>query len=228
MQKVFAYLRVSDPSQVKGDGFTRQEKAIREYAKANRLMIHTVYKELGVSGTLEHRPVLAEMLVSLEQNGHGIKTVVIEKLDRLARDYMTQEFIVRDFQKQGFNIVSVYEASDLCGDDATRVLIRQIMASFSQYEKTMIVAKLRASRERIKQRTGKCEGRKGYKETPQGREILERINELRQIPKIGKRMTWQQIADQLNEEGIRTIDGSTWSLFRVQQTAIPNQYKKLV
>jgi hypothetical protein len=102
------------------------------------------------------------------------------------------------------------------------------MGGFAEYEKTMIVAKLRASRERIKQRTGKCEGRKGYKETPEGRVILERIHQLRQKPKIGKRMTWQQIADQLNEEGIKTIDGSTWSLFRVQQTAIPNQYKKLV
>ena len=221
MEKVFAYLRVSDPSQIKGDGFTRQEKAIRDYAKINKLSIHTVFKEEGVSGTLEHRPALAEMLVSLEQNGHGVKTIVIEKLDRLARDYMIQEFIIRDFQKQGFNIISTMEGKDLCGDDPTRKLIRTIMGAFAEYDKTMIVAKLRASRERIKLKTGKCEGRKGYNETEQGRAILERINDLRKSPENGKRLTWQQIADQLNMEGVLTMDGKIWSLFRVQQTAIP-------
>jgi len=221
MEKVFAYLRVSDPSQIKGDGFTRQEKAIRDYAKINKLSIHTVFKEEGVSGTLEHRPALAEMLVSLEQNGHGVKTIVIEKLDRLARDYMIQEFIIRDFQKQGFNIISTMEGKDLCGDDPTRKLIRTIMGAFAEYDKTMIVAKLRASRERIKLKTGKCEGRKGYNETEQGRAILERINDLRRSPENGKRLTWQQIADQLNMEGVLTMDGKIWSLFRVQQTAIP-------
>ena len=227
MEKVFAYLRVSDPSQIKGDGFTRQEKAIRDYAKINKLLIHTVFKEEGVSGTLEHRPALAEMLVSLEQNGHGVKTIVIEKLDRLARDYMIQEFIIRDFQKQGFNIISTMEGKDLCGDDPTRKLIRTIMGAFAEYDKTMIVAKLRASRERIKLKTGKCEGRKGYNETEQGRAILERINALRSSPENSKRLTWQQIADQLNMEGVLTIDGKTWSLFRVQQTAIPYKSKLL-
>jgi len=224
VENVFAYLRVSDPSQVKGDGFARQEKAIRDYARANSLKIHTVFREEGISGTLEHRPALAEMLVSLEQNGHGVKTVIIEKLDRLARDYMIQEFIIREFQKQGFNIISTMEGKDLCGDDPTRKLIRTIMGGFAEYEKTMIVAKLRAARDRIKLKKGKCEGRKGYSETEQGRLILNRINELRRKPKNGKRQTWQQIADRLNEDKILTIDGKSWSLFRVQQTAIP--YKK--
>lgn len=218
---VFAYLRVSDPSQIKGDGFTRQLKAITDYAKANKLEIHTIYREKGISGTLEHRPTLAEMLVSLEQNGHGVKTVIIEKLDRLARDYMIQEFIIRDFQKQGFNIISTMEGADLCGDDPTRKLIRTIMGGFAEYDKTMIVLKLKAARQRIKLKTGKCEGRKGYSETEQGQEILERIEALRIKPKTGKRLTWQQIADQLNADNISTIDGKSWSLYRVQQTARP-------
>lgn len=237
-ERVFAYLRVSDISQVKGDGFERQMKSIEEYSKANRLHIIQVYREEGISGTLEGRPALAEMLVSLEQNGHGVKTVIIEKLDRLARDYMIQEFIIRDFQKQGFNIISTMEGADLCGNDPTRKLIRTIMGGFAEYEKTMIICKLRAARERIKQKTGKCEGRKGYGDTEQGRNVYNRIIELRyyglngidgfqknsalkngfkQETKI-KKMTYQKIADQLNEEGLLTMDGKQWSLNRVQQT----------
>lgn len=226
MEKVFAYLRVSDPSQIKGDGFTRQQKAVTDYARANKLEIVTTFRELGVSGTKEHRPVLAELMVSMEQNGHGIKTVIIEKLDRLARDLMIQEAIIGDFNKHGFKLISVAEGVDLGSADPTRKLLRVFMGGIAEYEKVMMVAKLRAARERIKLRTGKCEGNKGYRDTPEGQAILSRIATLRRKPRTGKRLTWQQTADQLNREGIRTLDGHTWSLYRVQQTAQSTQNKK--
>jgi len=245
--RAFAYLRVSSTSQVNGDGFERQLKSIEEYAKANKLVIVQVYKEEGVSGSLEGRPALAEMLISLEQNGHGVKTVIIEKLDRLARDYMVQEFIIRDFTKHGFNIISTMEGADLCGNDPTRKLIRTIMGGFAEYEKTMIVAKLRAARERIKAKTGKCGGRKGYGETAESQVLVDRIIELRfcglnepdEFQKISsvktrssktsklKKMTYQQIADKLNEESMLTLDGKQWSLQRVQQTIQSAMNKKI-
>jgi DNA invertase Pin-like site-specific DNA recombinase len=218
MQKVFAYIRVSSPGQVSGDGFLRQMNAIQAYADARNLQLLEIYREEGISGTTEHRPALAKMLISLEQNGHGVHTVIIEKLDRLARDLMTQEFIVRDFQRQGFQLISVAEGEDLCGNDPTRKLIRQIMGSFAEFEKTMLVAKLKAARERIKQRDGKCEGRRGYQDSVEGREIISRIQQLRRKPRNGKRMTYQQIADQLNLEGITSLDGRQWTIARVQQT----------
>ncbi|MBT3255791.1 MAG: recombinase family protein [Deltaproteobacteria bacterium] len=225
MEKAFGYLRVSGVSQVKGDGFPRQEKAIRDYAKANNLQIQEVFKEKGVSGTKENRPALACLMVSLEQNGHGIKTVIIEKLDRLARDLMVQEAIVADFRKRGFNIISSMEGPDLCGDDPTRNLIRQVMGAVAQYDKTMLVAKLKASRERERIKHGKCEGRKGYRESEEGKALIRRIGALRRKPKAGKRRTWQQIADIFNQEGLTTMDGKPWSLFRVQQIAKPYKRK---
>ena len=51
MKNAFAYLRVSGNGQVKGDGFTRQRLAIREYAKAHDIRITKFYEEKGVSGT---------------------------------------------------------------------------------------------------------------------------------------------------------------------------------
>ena len=145
MEKVFGYLRVSAVSQVNGDGFPRQEKAIKDYAKVHNLQIEGLFKEEGVSGTKENRPALARLMVSLEHNGHGINTVIIEKLDRLARDLMVQEAILRDFQKQNFNLISTMEGPDLCGDDPTRKLVRQVMGAVSEYDKTMLVAKVIAS-----------------------------------------------------------------------------------
>jgi DNA invertase Pin-like site-specific DNA recombinase len=216
--KAFAYIRVSDVSQVNGGGFDRQTAAINKYASENGIEVVQVFKEEGVSGTLEDRPALARLLVSLEQNGHGITTVIIERMDRLARKLLVQESIIIDFQRKGFKLISALEP-DLMSDDPSREAMRQMMGVFAQYEKAMLVAKLRASRERIKAITGKCEGRKGYNDTEEGKIVLTRIRALRRKRPNYKRRTWQQVADTLNGEGIRTIDGHTWSLQRVQQTA---------
>jgi hypothetical protein len=43
-------------------------------------------------------------------------------------------------------------------------MMRQIVGSFDQYEKTRLVTKLRGARERIRETQGKCEGRKSYAE----------------------------------------------------------------
>src|SRR5260370_292909 len=107
--KAFAYLRVSGKGQLDGDGFTRQRAAIESYAKAHGIKIVRFFEELGVSGTkdMDARPALQETLVALLSN--GVKTVLIEKLDRLARDLMVQEAIIKDLKKQGFELISVAE-----------------------------------------------------------------------------------------------------------------------
>jgi len=219
MTKCFAYLRVSGQAQVEKDGFPRQEDAVRQYAIQHDLDIVRIYREEGVTGTIENRPALAKLMVSLEQNGHGITTVIIERLDRLARDLGVQEAIIRDFRQHGYDLISALEGPDLAGDDPTRELVRQIMGAIAQYDKTMTVAKLQAARERQKARTGKCEGRKGYGDTAEGQALKRKIHALRRTPKYGKRRTWQQIADVLNDEGITTLDGHAWTLYRVQQVA---------
>jgi hypothetical protein len=48
--------------------------------------------------------------------------------------------------------------------DPSRVMMRQIAGSFAEYEKTPLVTKLRGARERIREASGKCEGRKSYAE----------------------------------------------------------------
>jgi len=83
---------------VKGDGFPRQLKAIREYAAAHNIQIVRLWRDEGVSGTkeLEDRPAFVEMMTALHSN--GVKLVLVEKLDRLARDLMIQETIIGDLR----------------------------------------------------------------------------------------------------------------------------------
>ncbi len=207
--KAFAYLRVSGKGQIKGDGFLRQQTAIRKFAKSHSIELCHVYREKGVSGTLENRPALADLMIDLEQNGHGVKTIIIEKVDRLARDLMVQETIIADLQAKGFDLVSATEGDDLLSNDPTRKLVRQVLGAISEYEKKMIVLKLRAARERKRAKTGKCEGRKGYHEAAP--EVLQEIKRLRRKQKGKKCLSFEKIASKLNNEGFISTTGKPFT-----------------
>ena len=70
----------------------------------------------------------------------------------------------------------------------------QIQGVFAELEKSLLVKKLRAARERKRDKTGKCEGRKSYREIAP--EIIDEMRRLRRKPKgIVKRMTYVDIAE---------------------------------
>ena len=200
----FAYLRVSGKGQVDGDGFPRQLAAIEAYAKANGLTLAKVFREQGISGTkeLENRPALQALLGAVDSR--NVPVVLIEKLDRLARDLMIQETILRDLQRRGVTLVSTMEP-DLCSDDPSRKLVRQVMGAIAEYERVMIVAKLAGARQRMRTRTGSCEGRKPYGERKGERRTIDRILSLRSA---GTAM--DTIADTLNSEGLKPRSGQRW------------------
>jgi DNA invertase Pin-like site-specific DNA recombinase len=142
-------------------------------------------------------------MVALHAN--GTKLVLIEKLDRLARDLMVQESIIADMKRNGFDLISVAEP-DLCSDDASRTLMRQMMGAFAQYEKSMIVAKLRGARQRTRARDGRCEGRKPFGHTSDEMAVVYRMKDLR-----GQGLNDVQIADALTNEGLRPRKADAWS-----------------
>jgi len=202
--KSFAYLRVSGKSQIDGDGFARQETAIRSYAKAHDIKLVKVFKEEGVSGTkaITDRPAFVAMMEALHSN--GVKLVLVESLGRLARDLMVQESILHDLKRNGFQLISVAEP-DLCSDDPSRKLMRQIMGAFHEYEKQMIVVKLRGARQRTKIKRGTCEGRKAFGFYPGEADTLKRILEL-----DASGETTTAIANRLQAEGRKTRNGGEW------------------
>ena len=132
MKKAYGQIRVSGKGQIKGDGFRRQAKAILDYAQGNDVKIVKIYKEKGVSGTIQNRSALAEMFVDLGENGQGIKTVVVEKLDCVARDLMIQESIIQDFGTNNVILISALEGTDLIDNDPTRKLVRQVLGAIAE------------------------------------------------------------------------------------------------
>lgn len=190
--------------QVDGDGFTRQSEAINRYASANGITIDQTFREEGVSGTkeLENRPALQELMLAIEEG--DIRIVLIEALNRLARDLMVQETILGDLRKRGISVISVAEP-DLCSDDPSRKLMRQIFGAIAEYDKAMIVLKLRGARQRMKARTGRCEGSKPFGASDDHRPTVERILSLRMAG-----MAVDTIAETLNAEGMKSKTGGKW------------------
>ena len=217
----FAYLRVSGRGQVQGDGFPRQLEAVQQYARAHDIRVVKIFREQGVSGDteLENRPALMAMLEALVSN--GTKLVLIEKLDRLARDLMVQETIIGDLRKRGFDLVSVTEP-DLLQKEPTRVMMRQIFGAIAQYEKAMIVAKLRGARQRKKAATGRCEGRKPYGHHPGEADVASKIHALH---KAGTH--YAGIAERLNAEGIKPRLGTKWFPMTVSRILARSGYHSI-
>jgi DNA invertase Pin-like site-specific DNA recombinase len=149
-----------------------------------------------------HRPAWVELIGAALET--GITTILIEKLDRLARDLMVQEHIIADLRRRGVDLISAAEP-DLCVDDPSRKLLRQIMGAIAEYDRAMIVLKLRGARQRQRAKVGRCEGAKPYGTLPGELDVLQRIVRLR-----GEGRTFQQIASALNAEGIAPRRGARW------------------
>ena len=95
---------------------------------------------------------------------------------------MIQETIVRDFQSKGFELISVEEGPDLCDNSPTRKFISQVLGAAAEFDKSMLVAKLRVSRDRLRAKSGHCEGRHGYNDTPEGLSLVRHIKALHRRP----------------------------------------------
>lgn len=207
-----SYLRVSGKGQVDGDGFPRQRDTIAKFAKVRKLKLVDEYRDEGVSGTteLDNRPGLAEMLDRIDSN--GVRVVIVENASRLARDLMVQEILLSEFRKRNVVVIEADGGNDLTvgSSDPTATLIRQVLGAVSQFEKSVLVLKLRAARQRTKLKTGRCEGVKPYGAQTGEAENVQRIRDLRRKPVLGRRLSFAAIAKILNDEGVPTRSGGPW------------------
>jgi DNA invertase Pin-like site-specific DNA recombinase len=202
LKKAFGYLRVSGKSQVDGDGFPRQRKAITDWCKKNGYRIVEWFIEKGVSGTLENREALDAMLVALMSN--GVDTVIVESLNRFSRELRVQENLIHEYFTNRYTLISATEP-DLGEGDPDRKFMRQVLGAVHELDKSKIVLKLRAARQRKKAATGRCEGRKPFGFREGEAEVLARIQSLR-----ASGQTLEQITRTLNAEGIKTRSGGQW------------------
>lgn len=214
--RAFAYIRVSGKSQITGDGFKRQEQTINEYAKVSGYEIVSVYKEEAISGTADEtqRPAFQEMVSAILKN--GVRAIIIEGMDRLARDLQIQTALITYLASKDITLISARTDQDITQavlNDPMQKALVQIQGVFSELEKNLLVKKLRVARNRKKSDTGKCEGRKSYSEI--NPELIAEVKHLRR-KRSGKRLSLKKTMEALNAKGHTTASGKPFTLSTIK------------
>ena len=105
MTAAVVYMRCSSRGQDSGDTWDRQLAAVKLYAETHNIEIVDEYRDVITGKTdLDDRPGLAACLERVENN--GVKLVLIESADRLARDAMVLELSIREFKKYGATVMT--------------------------------------------------------------------------------------------------------------------------
>ncbi len=204
-----AYCRVSSVGQQNtGKGLERQETDVKAYAKQAGYKLVEVYRE-AFTGTESDRPVFESMIADLLDN--GCRVIIVECLDRLARDLAVQLQIIAMLANKGITLINAMTGQDVTNpSDAMSKAMIQIQGTFAELDKNLLVRKLRKGREAKRKASGRCEGRKPFGFYPGESEILKRIKDLNRKSTNEKRLGAYQIAAILNKDDVPTRKGTPW------------------
>lgn len=213
--KVIGYVRVSTDRQAdKGSSLATQEKSIRAWAKTNGHRLLSVERDEGVSGAngLASRAGLPIALAALEDG--KADALVVYRLDRLARDLLVQETVIGRLGRKGRPVISVTEP-EAESDDATRVLVRQVLGAIAEYERKVIAARTQAGKAAKRARGGYAgDGSPAFGQRADGGRLVDHDEEqatlerIRELHDAGDSL--RAIATTLEAEGHRPKRGARW------------------
>lgn len=149
---------------------------------------------------IEAQPDFSALLDRIK--GNGVRVVLVEDANRLARSLVMQELRILALISRGVRVLTA-TGNDLTDDsDPSRVMMRQIAGAFHQYEKARLVAKLKAARDRKRAGGGKAEGRKRWADI--NPELVKAAQRLRGTSLRPER-SLREIAVELQKLGMSTI-----------------------
>ena len=223
------YARTSSASNVGADkdSLKRQREAVHAYAKANNIEVVKEFYDASVSGAdaLEDREGFSDLLAYVASN--GARKILVENASRFARDLTVQLTGHSMLKKLNYELICVDAPSHFIEDTPTAEMVRAVLGSIAQFEKAQLVSKLKGARQRKKAETGKCEGRKSYKETNPNL-VREAKRLRRRNPVSGKRKSYERVAKHLFEEGYKTASGKQFGMTATGRQFSAQQVKNMV
>jgi len=211
-KRALGYIRVSTVGQAEnGAGLEVQAKAIAGCCRQRRWELVGMVQD-AVTGEIAERPGLVEIEQALRAGEVGC--IVIHRLDRLARDLMVQEYILAKWAALGAEVVSVLDG-DALDEEPGRILARQIMGAVAQYDKAMVVARLRWGRQAKARKGGFAGGAVslGY-DSVDGKLVVneEQARTVKRAAALRREgCGYRTIAATLAKEGYATKRGGKWA-----------------
>lgn len=213
-KKTIAYCRVSTDKQLDGAGIDQQRASIIAYAMAHGITIDEWAIE-HETGTTEERDVIQRLLT--EAKAKKVQAVIVDRVDRLGRTLLTCEKLHEGFRAAAVEIIFT---NANCDNSPTGVLLRQIMGSLAQYDRTSWLSRMTQCRKASVARKGSSAGGRapyGYVAIGNGRFAVDNdtvgvVVRAFELSDLGR--TLSEIARALNNEGYRTLKGT---LFFPQQ-----------
>lgn len=216
IERVYGYIRVSGLGQRDGDGPERQKVAIVQFCQDHGIDLVNIYEET-VSGTkhASDRPAFTQMVLDAETN--GVTGIVVERLDRLARELLVQEITVAKLSEEANLHIYAADTNRLedladANADPTRVLIRQVLGALNQWNRSEIVRKLAYARKRKREREGRCEGPLPYGSSPEEKRVIQLVRAY-----VDCGWTPVMMSGMLNAAGLRTRKGKLWNRFNLHR-----------
>ena len=231
----YAYLRVSTETQAeKGGGLETQRQNIEKYCTTHGIELTPTngdpwyFTDAGISGAVKDtdddeaiskRPALVELLATIREDD----TVIVLNTSRLWRSDTAKVIIRRELMRHHAHVIAVEnERFDLYAQNPNDRFMDGIMELMDEWERLTIALKLAKGRT-AKARTGwKPAGVApfGYKYTADKKQIELDDTEAPVVKLMftegQKGRSLAQIADILNDKGIVTRRGNTWSAGNVQ------------
>ena len=130
--KSVIYIRVSTTDQAEfGYSLKVQEDTCLEYAKKNKYEVLRVFVEKGESAKTTNRTELKKLLQYINLKSQDIDSLIVFKLDRLARNMSDHTDIVK-FLTQ--NKIVLESATEAISQTPEGKLMENMMASFAQFD----------------------------------------------------------------------------------------------
>src|SRR5581483_6818299 len=139
--KLAIYARVSTEEQREGQTIDSQVSELERFAREKAWLITGAYKDEGWSGGVMERPELDRLR---DDALKGVfEGVLINDVDRLARDVAHLGVIKRDLERKGIKVIFRKLPSDT---SPTYNLMVNILGSFAEFEREMIADRTRRGR----------------------------------------------------------------------------------
>lgn len=221
------YARVSTDEQIEGFGLDVQRANCEQYAAAYNIPVCNVYTDEGISGAkpVDKRPALSALMDAARAG--EFNQVIVPAIDRLARDLKLFLNIWDDLEALGLKIILVKERLET--DSATGMLMRNIMATFADYERALISERTTGGRRARAKTDGERGGSlpMGYLRTAPGKFGVDPlaaglVRHIFSLRNAGN--SYHVIAALLNAEGFTTQRGAQWAAASVR-TIVLNEAK---